>query len=522
MRKLFLTIVVVLLTPALVALAQGGLSSQEIEDIAQSVVLIGALDNNGEYISSGSGTVIDSEGLILTNRHVVEGAVDYGIFLIDNIREEPQLAYYASVIGVSPDIDLALLEIDRDENGRRLRRSNSPDIPALLPNAKTNVGISDDVWIFGFPGIAEGRLVVTQGTITTIENGEVAGEELEALYLTDAEISPGNSGGLVVDANGKFIGIPTFVSSEDRTGGRLGGIVTAQAVATVLSDEGKNLVSLDDWYQIAATNPNNNSNTSSLFGGRNLDCGRVAFDNGVEFQVVQMRSGFTYTATAIGLNGFDPVLAVFDPVTMDGDCIDNSREAAGFEVDLPTTGYVVADGSASQVQFSQRSGQGLADVSLVVGGADNAAGEFVLLLEGMAVTDFDGFGDPFRVYIYPGMVGYGAPLSIYMFGVPNSLDPLLYIHDGDGNYLEDDSSNPLSCDDSGTDSCWGVTDFLGRSYVTRTQGRLLRGDDFDSMISFTLGDFADTTVDNPYSFNFAMTSAQGGGDYVLAFHAGTQ
>lgn len=520
MRNLILTLVVVLLMPALVVAAQVGLSSQEIEQIAQSVVLIGALDNNGEYISSGSGTVIDSEGLILTNRHVVEGGVDYGIFLIDDIREEPQLAYYASVIGVSPDIDLAVLEIDRDENGRRLRRSNSPDLPALLPNDKTNVGISDDVWIFGYPGIAKGRLVVTEGTITTIENGEVAGEELEALYLTDAEISPGNSGGLVVDAKGKFIGIPTFVNSEDRTGGRLGGIVSAQAIVTVLSDEGSNLVSLDEWYEIAASG--SNTNVSGLFGGRSLDCGRTEFSNGVEFQVVQMRSGFTYTATAIGLNGFDPVLAVFDPVTMDGDCVDNNRDAAGFEVDLPTTGRVTADSSASQIQFSQRSGQSLADVSIVVGGADNTAGEFVLLLEGMAVTNFDGFGDPFRVYVYPGMVGYGAPLSIYMFGVPNSLDPLLFIHDGDGNYLEDDASNPLSCDDSGTDSCWGVSDFLGRSYVTRTQGRLLRGDDFDSMISFTLGDFADTTVDNPYSFNFAMTSAQGGGDYVLAFHAGTQ
>ncbi len=521
MRKFVLTLMVVLLVPTLAVAAQStGLSSQEIEDIAQSVVLIGALDNNGEYISSGSGTVIDSEGLILTNRHVVEGGVDYGIFLIDDIREEPQLAYYASVIGVSPDIDLAVLEIDRDENGRRLRRSNSPDIPALIPNDKTNVGISDDVWIFGYPGIAEGRLVVTEGTITTIENGEVAGEELEALYLTDAEISPGNSGGLVVDAKGKFIGIPTFVNSEDRTGGRLGGIVTAQAIMTVLSDEGSNLVSLDEWYEIAASG--SNTNVSGLFGGRGLDCGRVAFENGVEFQVVQMRSGFTYTATAIGLNGFDPVLAVFDPVTMDGDCIDNNRDAAGFEVDLPTTGHVIADGSASQVQFSQRSGQGLADVSLVVGGVDNTAGEFVLLLEGMAVTNADGFGDPFRVFIYPGMVGYGTPLSVYMFGVPNSLDPLLFIHDGDGNFLEDNDSNPLACDDSGTDSCWGVSDFLGRSYVTRTQGRLLRGDDFDSMIWLALDGLADTTVDTPYWYDFAMSSAQGGGDYVLAFHAGTQ
>jgi hypothetical protein len=521
MRKAIFLLIFVLIFPVVVSAAQGGMTSDEIEKIAESVVLIGVIDNKGDYVASGSGTVVDPEGLILTNRHVVAGGADYAIFLIDNIREEPQLGYYASVVGVSPDIDLALLEIDRDENGRRLRTRDIPNLPALVPNDKTNVGISDDVWVMGYPGIAQGRLVVTQGTITTIENGEVAGKELEALYLTDAEFSPGNSGGLVVDRNGKFIGIPTFVSSEDRTGGRLGGIVSAQAIMTVLNNEDKNLVFLEDWY--AMVNEASNTTSGNLVGGYSLDCGNVEFSDGVQFQVVQMRSGFTYTATAIGINGFDPVLAVFDPVTMDGNCENNTRDAAGFEIDLPTTGRVIADRSAAQVQFSQRTGQGLADVSLVVGGADNVAGEFVLLLEGMAVTDFDGFGDPFRVYIYPGMVGYGAPLSIYMFGVANTLDPFLYIHDGDGNVLEDDADNPLQCDDSGDpDTCWGTTDYLGRSFVTRTRGRLLRGDELDSMISFTLGDLADTTVDNPYYYDFAMTSSRGGGDYVLAFHVGTQ
>jgi hypothetical protein len=521
MRKFFLTLLIVLLAPVLVVAAQGGMNSQEIEEIAQSVVLIGVRDDRGEYISSGSGTVIGPEGLILTNRHVVEGGVDYAIFLTTDIREEPVLAYHASVIGVSPDIDLALLEIDRDENGRRLRTRDIPNLPALTPNAATNAGVSDKVWIFGFPGIAEGRLVVTQGTITTIENGEVAGQRLEAFYLTDAEISPGNSGGLVVDANGKFIGIPTFVSSEELTGGRLGGIVTAQAIVAVLRDEQSNLVLLEDWYSMA--DQGSTTNISNLVGGYGLDCGNIEFDNGVQFQVVLMRSGFTYTATVIGINGFDPVLAVFDPVTMDGVCEDNNRAAAGFEVDLPTTGRVIADRSAAQIQFSQQSGEALADVSIVVGGANNAGGEFVLLLEGMAVTDFDGYGDPFRVFIYPGMVGYGAPLSVYMLGINNRLDPFMFIHDGDGNILEDDASNPLSCDDSGDRaSCWAEGAYLGRSFVTRTQGRILRGDDYDAMIWLTLDGLADTTREDPYWYNFAMSSASGNGDYMLAFHVGTQ
>lgn len=260
-----------------------------------------------------------------------------------------------------------------------------------------------------------------------------------------------------------------------------------------------------------------------LSGGYSLDCGSIEFTNGVQFQVVQMRAGFTYTATAIGLNGFDPVLAVFDPVTMDGECIDNSRDADGFEIDLPTTGYIAADRTASQIQFSQQSGLGLADMSIVVGGADNSTGEFILLLEGMAVTNADGFGDPFRVFIYPGMVGYGTPLSVYMVAVANSLNPMLYIHDGDGNVLNDTDDNPIYCDDAGySDYCWGASDVLNSSYVTRTRGRLLRTDEFDAMLHLPISDVTDASLDDSVYYDLAMTSSQGSGDYVLAFHVGTQ
>ena len=60
-----------------------------------------------------------------------------------------------------------------------------------------------------------------------------------------------------------------------------------------------------------------------------------SFDNGIEVTVVQMRSGFTYTATAIGLNGFDPVLAVLDS-SGNGLCTDDNRDVAGYTVSLPT------------------------------------------------------------------------------------------------------------------------------------------------------------------------------------------
>lgn len=520
MRRLLVGVLILLLTPSMLA-AQSGLSRQQIEEIAQTVVLIAALDQNGDTISLGSGTFIDASGTILTNRHVVEGGVDFAIFTIDNIRNQPSLRFYASLTGVSPDIDLAVLVTDRDKDGRRLGRLRTK-LPFMELNNPSEIGIGDDITIFGFPGIADGFLVVTKGSITTLENGSIQGSELITQYLTDAEISPGNSGGLVVNLQGEFVGMPTFVNSEGQTGGRLGGIIGKEAILLTLSQQDQ-LISLEDWYALGGQTTTNIASTSNQSGGYSLDCGSIGFSNGVEFQVVQMRSGFSYTATVIGLAGFDPILAVFDPTTMDGECIDDSRDAANFEVDLPSTGRIASDSTASQIQFSQRSGQGLADVSIVVGSVDSTAGEFVLLLEGMAVTNLDGFGDPFRIFVFPGMVGYGTPLSVYMLGINNSLNPLMYLHDGDGNAVEDADKQTVYCDDAGfTDYCWGASEVLDRSLVTRTSGRLLQADELDAMLYFPLDGLTDTSVDNPLQYNMAMTSSQGSGDYVLAFHVGTQ
>jgi hypothetical protein len=75
--------------------------------------------------------------------------------------------------------------------------------------------------------------------------------------------------------------------------------------------------------------------------GMSVTCDNGAsFDNGVEVIVNQMRSGFTYTATAIGLNGFDPVLAVLDANTGQGLCSDDESSASRYSANLPTTGLV--------------------------------------------------------------------------------------------------------------------------------------------------------------------------------------
>jgi predicted fused transcriptional regulator/phosphomethylpyrimidine kinase len=510
--KKILFVLFILLVSSTSVFAQSSLSRDQIGSIATSVVQILALDKNGEPFATGSGTIVDSTGIIYTNQHVVEGASDFAILMTDDMREVPALRYYASLVGASQDLDFAVLQIDRDDSGRTINEKNL-NLPTV-PFSKSDVSHGDRVYIFGFPTIGQGYLVLTQGTITTIENGTINNARLPVWYQTDAEISPGNSGGLVVNDAGEFIGIPTAVQSEERTLGRLGGILPMTAIAAVLQS-GSNL---------SKENQPKKDTQKVLTGGVHVDCGsNVSFDNGVEIIVRQMRAGYTYTATAIGLNGFDPVLAVLDTDTGRGLCADDEREAAYFEASLPTSGDVPSATTSSQVKFSQTSGQGMADVSLVVGGFDNAAGQFVLVLEGMAATQADGQGDPFSVRLTPGMIGSGVPVSIYMISKTNEFDPLVYLAADNGEAFTFDDGTQLYCDDAGTENCWGDSYDLSNSYVPMINNKLLPGGGYDAMLTIPISDF-EVNPSEFFALTFMMTSYQQStfGDYVVAIHAATQ
>jgi hypothetical protein len=522
MKKIGLFICLLVFAATTSVLAQDGLNSKRISLIAKSVVQILALDANGQPFSSGSGTIVDAGGLIYTNLHVVQGGSDYAIYLTDDMSETPTHQYYASVVGVSPFIDFAVLQIDRDKFGRRV----DPDRLELpyIASATSDVRHGQRLYIFGYPGIGEGYIVLTQGTITTIENGSVGDERMPLWLQTDAEISPGNSGGLVVNDNGEFIGIPTAVRSESNTGGRLGGILPYTAINTVLNIDG-GIVAMED---LIGTTTTTTVSTSSLVGGVSVDCGRLgSFDNGVEVTVIQMRAGFQYTATAIGLNGFDPILAVLDTDTGNGTCVDNDPNASYYTVNLPSTGNVPPSGKTAQVLFSQTTGQNMANQSLVVGGVNNMPGEFVLILEGMAVTSADGAGDPFEVRVSPGMVGSGVPLTVYQISKVSNLDTYLsmaYIgDDGLWQYYFDNNNNQIFyCDDAGTDYCWGASADLSSSSVAQKGQRLLPGGRLDSMIQLPLESFTDFQQGD-YFFDFLMSSTQNtSGDYTVVIHAGNQ
>jgi len=205
---------------------QTTLSRDEVNKISRAVVRVVALDG-GEEISSGSGTIVDRTGRIYTNRHVVEDGDDLEIQILDDLNERPVPMYRAQIVGYSADVDFAILQIDRDLEGRQVNAANL-DLPALTL-AEPDVQRGDPIFVFGYPGIGEGYLAFTEGAVTTIRNGTLGNERVPVWYQTDAQIAPGNSGGLAVNARSQIVGIPTAVQTEGTTGGRLGGILAIGA-----------------------------------------------------------------------------------------------------------------------------------------------------------------------------------------------------------------------------------------------------------------------------------------------------
>lgn len=258
--------------------------------------------------------------------------------------------------------------------------------------------------------------------------------------------------------------------------------------------------------------------TNSGPSGMSVNCDNGAsFDNGVEVRVIQMRAGYTYTATAIGLNGFDPVLAVLNSAGR-GLCSDDDAYAAQYAAFLPTSGEAYTSGSSAQVFFANDSNNAFENVSLVVGGLGNAVGEFVLILEGMVLTTADGSGDAISLQITPGMIASGIAPSAYMISTTNGLDPYIAMIDSEYNFLKESGSkgNYLACDNAGY-SCWGESYDLSNYYVSRSGGRAVPGGAYDAMLRMPVQSGSEWNF-----LNFLMRSAgmNSFGDYTVAFHVG--
>jgi serine protease Do len=171
--------------------------------------------------ASGSGFVLNSNGFIVTNNHVVENAAEITVKLDDG-RELP-----AKVVGRDPKTDLALLKVDA--NG----------LPVIPLGDSTALQVGEPVMAIGNPfGLEQ---TVTTGIVSA--TGRVIGSgPYDNFIQTDASINPGNSGGPLINSRGEVIGINTAIFS--RGGGSVGiGFAVpsslAKTVITQLADHGK-------------------------------------------------------------------------------------------------------------------------------------------------------------------------------------------------------------------------------------------------------------------------------------------
>ncbi|HEY4031943.1 MAG TPA: Do family serine endopeptidase [Caulobacteraceae bacterium] len=168
--------------------------------------------------SLGSGVIVRSDGIIVTNNHVIEGGQEITVSLSDR-REYP-----AKILLADPKADLAVLKIEAN------------DLPTLAISSGEDLQVGDLVLAIGDPfGVGQ---TVTNGIISALNRTDVGASSVASFIQTDAAINPGNSGGALVDMDGNLIGVNSMILS--RSGGSQGigfaipGPVVRQVVDTAL------------------------------------------------------------------------------------------------------------------------------------------------------------------------------------------------------------------------------------------------------------------------------------------------
>lgn len=143
---------------------------------------------------AGSGVIISSDGYVLTNDHVVDGATEITVTLPDK-RE-----FAGKVVGLDPQTDLAVVKVD------------ATDLPFVPWGNSSNLRVGEYVLAVGNPfGL---NSTVTMGIISALGRGGMGITQYEDFIQTDAAINPGNSGGALVNTRGELVGINTAIFSQ--------------------------------------------------------------------------------------------------------------------------------------------------------------------------------------------------------------------------------------------------------------------------------------------------------------------
>ena len=173
----------------------------------QTLSPFGMPEEQGGGTATGSGFVIDDEGHVLTNNHVVEGATKISVKLGDS-----ETAHEAEVVGTDPATDVALLKVDAPADQLH---------PLTLGNS-ADMEVGDPVVAIGNPfGLDR---TVTSGIVSALQRQIQApnGFSIDNVIQTDAAINPGNSGGPLINGSGEVIGINSQIETGGGSSGNVG------------------------------------------------------------------------------------------------------------------------------------------------------------------------------------------------------------------------------------------------------------------------------------------------------------
>jgi len=206
-------------SPSIVQIQVMGYGSTEDVDRGQTSLVV------GKQRTIGSGVIVDPDGYVITNAHVVKGAEKIQVIvpppaLVENaldtappVREQ---TYDARVVGVARQLDLAVIKIEAHK------------LPAITIHSSLRARQGEMVFAFGSP---EGmRNSVTMGVVSAVARQPDPDSPL--VYVqTDTPINPGNSGGPLVNADGDLLGINTFILSTSGGNQGMGFAIPAGVVA---------------------------------------------------------------------------------------------------------------------------------------------------------------------------------------------------------------------------------------------------------------------------------------------------
>ena len=239
------------------------------------------MPNRSEKQSSlGSGVIVGTSGIVVTNNHVIEGASDIKVALADG-RE-----YESTVVLKDERVDLAVLKIKADAQ-----------FTALPLGDSDAVEVGDLVLAIGNPfGVGQ---TVTSGIVSALARNQIRSGDFGFFIQTDASINPGNSGGGLINMNGELIGINTAIFSRGGGSNGVGFAIPANLVKTFVASAENGSATFDRPFIGATFDPV----TSEVAEALGLDRARGALISQVQAGSPAEKAGMKPGQVVTAVNG---------------------------------------------------------------------------------------------------------------------------------------------------------------------------------------------------------------------------